>query len=330
MVVVSDRPRVGISRCLLGDEVRFDGGHKRDRLLVSTLGRFVEWVPVCPELEVGMGVPREPIHLVASPTGVPSAGHLVRLLGVESGVDWTSQMAAYSAAKVTELTRAGLSGYVLKMNSPSCGMAGVRVHANRQSLRSRKQPGSASRTGRGLFAEALVNALPNLPVEEEGRLHDRAMRDNFVERVLAYQRLRALFSHRWTRGELVRFHTAHKLQLLSHSRVGYTALGRQVAAAADMRPRELAASYQRTFMRTLATLSTSGRQADVMLHMAGHLKGAIESADRKELLASIEEHRRGRVPLATPLALIRRHAKRHDVDYLREQVYLDPRAMGRS
>jgi len=323
---MSDRPRIGISRCLLGDAVRFDGGHKRDPLLASTFGRFVEWVPVCPELEIGMGVPREPIHLVQSPTGVPSAGRLVRLLGVTSGIDWTSRMAEYSAARVAELAGANLSGYVLKKDSPSCGMTRVRVHANRDHAArgGSKKGGSASRMGRGLFAEALMEALPNLPVEEEGRLHDPALRENFVERVFAYQRLRALFSRRWTRGALVRFHTIHKLQLLSHSRVGYTALGRLVAAAAETRPLPLAASYERTFMRALATTATPGRHADVMLHIVGHLKKVIESADREELLASIEEHRRGVVPLTVPITLIRHHVRRHSVEYLRDQVYLDP------
>ena len=299
---MSDRPRLGISRCLLGDEVRFDGGHKRDPFLASTFGRLVEWVPVCPELELGMGVPREPIHLVESPTGVPSSGHRVRLLGVKSGIDWTSRMARYSAARVEELAAANLSGYVLKKDSPSCGMTRVRVHPDRRSdARVRKKPGgSASRAGRGLFAEALMDALPNLPVEEEDRLHDPRLRENFVERVFAYQRVRALFSHRWTRGALVRFHTAHKLQLLSHSRVGYTELGRLVAAA-DTRPRALAAAYERVFMRTLATPATRGRHADVMLHIVGHLKRLLEPADREELLASIDEHRRGLVPLAAPI-----------------------------
>ncbi|HEX5109296.1 MAG TPA: DUF523 and DUF1722 domain-containing protein [Vicinamibacterales bacterium] len=324
---MSERPRVGISRCLLGDEVRFDGGHKKDSYLLSTLGRFVEWVPVCPELEIGMGVPREPIYLVESQAGVRSGSHRVKLLGVESHTDWTSKMARFSATRVAGLA-ADLSGYVLKRDSPSCGLAGVRVHrARRRESRGRKPVAALSRTGRGLFAEALIDALPNLPIEEEDRLHDVELQQHFVERVFAYQRLRGLFSQRWTPSALVRFHTTHKLQLLAHSRVAYTALGRLVAAAGT-RPRELAARYEQTFMRALATPATPGRHADVMLHIVGYLKAVIESADRHELLASIDEHRRGLVPLASPMALIRHHVRRHDVEYLRDQVYLNPRAMG--
>jgi uncharacterized protein YbgA (DUF1722 family)/uncharacterized protein YbbK (DUF523 family) len=326
---MSVRPRVGISRCLLGDEVRFDGRHKRDSYLVSTLGRFVDWVPVCPELEIGMGVPREPVHLVVNRSGVRSGSHRVKLLGVDSHTDWTDQMARFSAARVAGLA-ADLSGYVLKKDSPSCGMARVLVHrARRAESRRRKPVGVLSQTGRGLFAQALIDALPSLPIEEEDRLHDIALLEHFVERVFAYQRLRALFSQRWTRRALVRFHTVHKLQLLSHSRVGYTALGRLVAAAADTRPRELAARYEQVFMRALATPSTPGRHADVMLHIVGYLKRLIEPADRKALLVSIEQHRRGLVPLAAPIELIRHYVRQHGVEYLREQVYLDPHAMGR-
>lgn len=306
------RPRIGISRCLLGDEVRFDGGHKHDSFLADVLGRAVEWVPVCPEVEVGMGIPREAIHLVTDASGVPSGSQRVRLLGVKSGKDWTADMSRYSRDKVRALAAANLSGYVLKKDSPSCGMERVRVH----------QRGMRTRNGRGLFAEALLVAMPNLPVEEEGRLNDPALRENFIERVFAYQRLRSLFADRWTAGSLVRFHTRHKLQLLAHSRVGYTELGRLVAGVKGRGRRELAESYETVFMRTLKRVATPGRHADVMMHIAGHLKRRLDEGDRRELLEAIEAHRRGEAPLAVPMTLIRHHVRRHDVDYLREQVYL--------
>jgi uncharacterized protein YbgA (DUF1722 family)/uncharacterized protein YbbK (DUF523 family) len=325
---MSATPRIGISRCLLGDEVRFDGGHKRDSFLTATFGRFVEWVPVCPEIEVGMGIPREAIHLVASPDGVPSAGERVRLVGVKSGDDWTSAMAGYSKRRVRELAAADLSGYVLKKDSPSCGLERVKVKSAPDATAGK--PGAdpravmKTRTGRGLFAEALVHGVPNLPVEEEGRLNDPILRENFVERVFAYQRVRALFATRWTAGSLVRFHTVHKLQLLAHSRAGYTALGRLVANPGSRPPRELAAEYERLFMETLSRLATPGRHADVMMHMVGHLKKAIDAGDRDELLASIEDHRRGLIPLVVPVTLLRHHVRRHAIAYLQEQVYLDP------
>jgi uncharacterized protein YbgA (DUF1722 family)/uncharacterized protein YbbK (DUF523 family) len=309
-----DPPRIGISRCLLGDEVRYDGGHKRDPFLVSTFGRFVEWVPVCPEVEVGMGTPREAIQLIARSDGVPSGERRVRLVGVTSGDDWTTPMMAFAASRVRELKSADLAGYVLKKDSPSCGLERVRVHARQR----------VERTGRGLFAEALVTALPNLPIEEEDRLNDPVLRENFVERVFAYRRLRALFTGRWTTHALVVFHSRHKLQLLAHSRQGYAELGRLVAAAVKYSRRDISTTYQRVFMATLARLATPGRHSDVMMHAIGHLKQLLQPSDRDELLAAIEEHRRGIVPLIVPMTLLRHHVRRRDVGYLKDQTYLDP------
>lgn len=309
-----DPVRIGISRCLLGEEVRHDGGHKRDAFLVSTFGRFVEWVPVCPEVEVGMGTPREAIHLVASEDGVPAGVHTVRLLGVTTERDWTSQMSSFAASRAKDLASANLSGYVLKKDSPSCGLERVRV----------QDDGHVTRTGRGLFAEALVNALPNLPVEEEDRLHDPALRENFVERVFAYRRLRALFTGRWTIHTLVVFHSMHKLQLLSHSRPGYAELGRLVASAVTHPRRDLSATYQRLFMATLTRPATAGRHSDVMMRALGHLTRLIQTGDRDELLAAIEDHRRGIVPLVVPITLLRHHVRRHDVATLTDQTYLEP------
>lgn len=174
-----DRPRIGISRCLLGDQVRYDGGHKRDAYLVDTLGRNVEWLAVCPEVEMGMGTPREPIQLVAAADGLPSGEHRVRLLGVNSGRDWTQTMETWRRDRLLELAAAGLSGYVLKSSSPSCGMDGVRVHAD----------GGPARTGRGLFAEALIDLMPGLPVEDDERLHDPQLRAAFIARVFDYHRM---------------------------------------------------------------------------------------------------------------------------------------------
>jgi uncharacterized protein YbgA (DUF1722 family)/uncharacterized protein YbbK (DUF523 family) len=308
------RPRIGISRCLLGDEVRYDGGHKRDAFLSKTVGRFVDWVPVCPEVEVGMGIPREAIHLVAADDGVMSAGARVRLIGVRSGEDWTASMTRFARRRVRELVRADLSGYVLKKDSPSCGLERVRVHHG----------STSTRTGRGLFAEALAQAMPNLPIEEEGRLNDPVLRENFIERIFAYQRVRALLGERWRAGDLVQFHTAHKLQLLAHSRAGYTELGRLVADMKARRPADVAEAYEGIFMRTLSRAATPGRHADVMMHIVGHLKKTIDAGDRQELLESIDGHRRGAVPLVVPITLIRHHVRRHDVAYLRDQTYLDP------
>ena len=173
---MSRRPRVGISRCLLGDQVRYDGTHRRDATVIALLDAHVEWVPVCPEVEVGMGTPREPIHLVTSPDGVPSLASLVRLVGVDSGRDWTSRMHAWARERVCELVALDLSGYVFKTRSPSCGIGDVVIG-----------DGGGERRGRGLFAQALIDALPDLPVADEASLSDAVARARFLERVLHHR-----------------------------------------------------------------------------------------------------------------------------------------------
>ena len=303
-----DRLRIGVSSCLLGENVRWDGGHKRDRFLTDELGPFVEWVPVCPEVEVGLGTPRPTLRLVRR-------GDDVRMVEPKSGADHTEAMRAYARRRVRALDREGLSGYVLKKDSPSCGMERVKVYAG---------PGAGAREGRGLFAEALIERFPHLPVEEEGRLGDARLRENFVVRVFAYRRLRGLFASRWSAGKLVAFHTAHKLLLLAHVPAAYSRLGRLVADARSIAREELSRRYQDEFMEALARPSTRRLHTNVLQHMAGYFRGRIDVADRDELLALIEEHRLGRLPLIVPLTLVRHHARRLGVTYLLGQVYLDP------
>ncbi|MDB4979858.1 MAG: hypothetical protein JWM82_610 [Myxococcales bacterium] len=304
--------KIGVSACLLGAEVRFDGQHKRSAFLTEQLAPFVSWVSVCPEVEVGMGIPREPVRLVRGPGGRTS----MRANG--SGADWTDRMNALAARRVEALAREELSGYVLKAKSPSCGMERVKVHADGETD---AQP---KRDGVGLFARALRERLPNLPVEEDGRLEDARLRENFVERVFAYARVRRLFAERWTVGGLVAFHTAHKMQLLAHSTDGYRALGRLVGAAKGTARAELRASYEAAFMAILQKLATPGRHGNVLQHMLGHLKDQLDESDKHELLAVIEDHRTGLVPLVVPVTLLRHHARRLGVTYLLGQTYLEP------
>jgi uncharacterized protein YbgA (DUF1722 family)/uncharacterized protein YbbK (DUF523 family) len=309
--VSDDRPRIGISACLLGDPVRFDAGHKRDGFLVETVGPHVEWIRVCPEVEAGFGTPRDPMRLVA---GASRTGDGVRLIVIRTGEDVTTTLRHYSIARADELAGANLSGYVLKKGSPSCGMERVRVYRG----------GVAQRTGRGLFADALIARLPNLPVEEEGRLSDPRLRENFIERVFAYRRLRALFDRRWTMADLVAFHTAHKLTLMAHAPAAYARLGRLVAGAAAHPRAALASAYQTQFMQALATVATPKRHANVLQHMLGYFKTSLDADARAELLALIEDHRAGRVPLVVPMTLMRHHVRRQRVAYLAGQSYLDP------
>ena len=300
--------RVGISACLLGQEVRFDGGHKRDRFLTDELGKYVEWVPVCPEVEVGMGTPRETLHLVRT-------GSTTRMVTTRTGIDYTDRMNDWARERLDELSREDLDGYVLKKDSPSCGMARVKV---------RNGNGPPSRDGRGLFAAALLERWPLLPVEEEGRLSDSRLRENFIERIFAFRRLKHQFKSRWTIGSLVAFHTAHKMTLLSHSTTAYQKLGQLVARAAELPRAELRHDYERMFMTTLALPADARRHANVLMHMAGHLKRKLDSASRLELAHCVDEYRRGLLPLIVPITLIAHHVRVHDVRYLAGQTYLQP------
>ena len=309
MAPSGDRPRIGISACLLGDEVRFDGGHKRDPFLTDVLGGHVEWVRVCPEVEVGMGTPRETLRLVRGDDG------RVRMQTTRTGIDHTDSMTVWAARRLKQLAQEDLSGYVLKKDSPSCGMERVKVFS---------ASGMPERNGRGIYAEALLARFPNLPIEEEGRLSDPRLRENFIERVFAYRRLRAFFQGRWTPGGLVSFHTAHKMSLLAHSPAAYTALGRLVAGAGDLPRVQLRERYEHDFMQTMKIVSTTSRHTNVLMHMAGHLKRLVDPPSRAELMTCIDEYRRGLVPLVVPLTLLRHYVRLHDVAYLANQTYLEP------
>ena len=306
----ASRPiRIGISACLLGEAVRFDGGHKRDAFLTGTFGRFVEWVPVCPEVEMGLGTPRETLRLIR-------ISGLTRMVTTRTAVDHTDAMTAWARRRLDALVKEDLSGYVLKKDSPSCGMERVKVYDEGK--------GAPVHYGRGIFAEALLARWPLLPVEEEGRLSDARLRENFIERVFAYRRLKSFFNRRWTPGALVAFHTAHKMSLLAHSTTAYQQMGQLVARAGALTRHELRQEYEKRFMRTLAIPATTRRHTNVLMHMAGHMKTRLDSASRQELAACIDEYRRGLVPLVVPITLIRHHVRLHDVIYLQGQIYLDP------
>jgi uncharacterized protein YbgA (DUF1722 family)/uncharacterized protein YbbK (DUF523 family) len=300
--------RLGVSSCLLGQRVRYDGGHKRDAYIDEVLGQWFEWVPVCPEVEAGLGLPRPSMRLVRQ-------GKDVRLLEVESGRDHTRALERVAAQRVRALRSLELCGYLLKKDSPSCGMAKVKVYGPK---------GMPERSGQGLFAKTLLRAFPALPVEEEGRLRDAGLRENFIERVFAYARLRALFHGRWTRGGVVAFHTAHKLQLMAHSPVAYRALGRRVAALADTPRREFLDRYGQEFMAALAVRATRGRNTNVLHHCAGYFKRQLDAGARAELAGLIEDYRQGLVPLVVPLTLILHHARTGEVAYLQGQTWLEP------
>ncbi len=308
------RVRIGISSCLLGQEVRYNGGHKRDAFLTETFSPYVEWVPVCPEVEIGLGVPRPAMRLVQ--LGLRMGGQ-TRLVTPETGADHTEAMRAYGERRVAELATAGLAGYILKKDSPSCGMERVKLYP--------AAGGIPNKDARGLFAEALLRRLPDLPVEEEGRLNDPKLRESFVSRVFVRDRWMRAEAEGWTRASLMRFHERHKFLLLARNQAGMRRLGRLLGESARTGdPAELARDYLAGLTEVLRRPASRRGNTNVLQHMAGFVSDGIDRDDRQELAEAIEQYRQGLLPLIVPLTLLRHHVRRLDVEYLRDQVYLDP------
>ena len=300
--------RLGISRCLLGDEVRFDGGHKRDSFLTDVFGRYVEWVPVCPEVEAGLGTPREAMRLVGDPQNP-------RLVTIKSGTDHTRALETLTTNRIAQLMELDLSGYVFKKGSPSCGIERVRLY---------NEHGVPSRNGVGLFARAFIEQFPLIPVEEEGRLCEPTLRENFIARVFCYRRWQDLVQSGVTRRALVQFHTIHKYLLLAHSPQQYEALGRLVGQAQQHRPKELTSQYGELFMKALAVKATVRKHVNVLQHILGYFKERLGSREKAELLVVIGDYHQGLTPLIVPLTLIKHYVQTYEIDYIRDQVYLNP------
>ena len=300
--------RLGISRCLLGEEVRFDGGHKQDNFLAEVLSRYVEWVPVCPEVEAGLGIPREAMRLVGDPQDP-------RLLTIKSGTDHTRALETMTRNRIQELKNMDLSGYVFKKGSPSCGIKRVRIY---------NEHGMASRKGVGLFARAFIEQFPLIPVEEEGRLCEPTLRENFIERVFCYRRWQDLVQNGVTRQALVQFHTIHKYLLLAHSPQQYEVLGRLVGQAHQHRPKEFTHRYGELFIKALAVKATVRKHVNVLQHILGYFKERLGAHEKAELLGVIGDYHHGLTPLIVPLTLIKHYAQIFDVSYIQDQVYLNP------
>lgn len=304
------KPRIGVSRCLLGEKVRYDGGHKLDRFLVDVLGPHVEFVPVCPEVECGLHVPREAMRLVGDPEAP-------RLLGVHSGEDHTERLAVWAEARVAALAAEGLCGFVFKYGSPSSGMSRVKVYP----------PGGGAPVlkGRGLFAARLMDAMALLPVEDEGRLNDEALRENFIERVFTLHRWNALCAGGApSLGALVDFHTRHKLLVMSHSVEHYRSLGRLVALGAGMAPQALAEAYLRGLMGALRLAATVKKHRNVLEHVMGYFKRSLSPDEKRELLEILDAYGRELLPLVVPVTLLNHYVRKFSDGYLAQQVYLRP------
>jgi uncharacterized protein YbgA (DUF1722 family)/uncharacterized protein YbbK (DUF523 family) len=300
--------KLGISTCLLGENVRYDGGHKLDRFLTDTLGQYVEYVPVCPEVECGLPIPRESMHLEGDPESP-------RLVTSRTKQDMTERMVNWANKRVVELEKEGLCGFIFKSDSPSSGMERVRVY---------NEKGMPVKKGVGMFARIFMEHFPLLPVEDEGRLHDPNLRENFVERIFTLKRWREVLTKKESRGTLVDFHTQHKLLVLSHSSKHYQIMGKLVAQAKEIPLKNLFQQYQTILMEALQLKTTPKKNANVLMHMMGYFKDQLSSDEKQELLEVIDHYRQEYVPLIVPTTLIKHYVRKYDQPYLKQQVYLNP------
>jgi uncharacterized protein YbgA (DUF1722 family)/uncharacterized protein YbbK (DUF523 family) len=305
---MSEKVRIGISSCLLGENVRYDGGHKHDHYLTDTLGRFVEWVPVCPEVEYGLPVPREAMRLVGDPD-------YPRLVTRVTGVDHTDGMKQWAGSRLKELERDDLCGFIFKSKSPSSGYKGVKVYS---------PSGMPSRRGTGIFAGMFIAHFPLIPAEDEGRLHDPKLRENFIERIFVFRRWKDFLRNSAAVKGLVSFHTDHKLLLMSHSQKHHTQLGRLVAEAKKHAKDQLLSEYIRVLMEGLKLPATVKKNTNVLLHTVGYFRKDLTSDEKAELIEVIENYHKGLIPLIVPVTLINHYIRKYDEPYLNKQYYLNP------
>ncbi len=303
-----EKIKLGISTCLLGENVRYDGGHKLDRFITDTLGQYVEYVPVCPEVECGLPIPRESMHLKGDPDSP-------RLVTTRTKQDMTDRMAQWARNRVSELEKEDLCGFIFKSDSPSSGMERIKVY---------NEKGMPVKKGVGIFAKIFMDHFPLLPVEEEGRLHDPNLRENFIERIFTLKRWREVLERKESRGNIVDFHTRHKLLILSHSPKYYQIMGKLVAKAKEISLNELFQQYQFLLMEALKLKTTPKKNSNVLMHMMGYFKEQLSSDEKQELLEVIDHYRQEYIPLVVPMTLINHYVRKYDQPYLKEQIYLNP------
>lgn len=303
-VLAMNKIPIGISSCLLGQEVRFDGGHKYDSYITGTLGQYFEFHPFCPEVAIGLGVPRPTLHL-------ENIEGKIRCVGVKDpGHDVTERLRDYADRLKDQY--AGLCGYILKKGSPSCGMERVKVYAGAQS-----RP-----DGVGIFAEAMMRLNPLLPVEEEGRLGDPGLRENFIQRVYVYYRWKRLLDEGVSANSLTRFHARHKLIIMSHG--DYRELGQMLAGLSLESLAEVAERYISRLMKMLKHVPTRSQHVNVLQHIQGYLKKELSADDKAEMVEVIERYRRGEIPLIVPLTLLKHHFRKAPDPYIEESYYMSP------
>jgi uncharacterized protein YbgA (DUF1722 family)/uncharacterized protein YbbK (DUF523 family) len=299
---------VGISSCLLGQKVRYDGGHKRDRFITDELSAYLDFLPICPETAIGLATPRPPVRLVGPPDHP-------RALGVDDrSLDVTSRLEEFAYSQTRKLDQ--ISGYILKKDSPSCGMERVKVYPVSGNM--------AERKGSGIFARILMNQHPLLPIEEEGRLNDAVLRENFINRVYVYNRWQRLTRNGITPSQLIEFHSQHKYLVMAHSQAGYKRMGQLLSNLPKERMELISQAYILELMTTLKRSVSRKRHVNVLQHIMGYLKRSIGKEDKVELIDSVEAYRRGEIPLIVPITLLRHYFRLHPDPYMQQQVYLQP------
>ena len=297
---------IGISSCLLGQKVRFDGNHKEQRLITGKLSNAFEFVPTCPEMAIGLGVPRTPIHL----KGDENKQRLVNIR--DESVDLTSQLVEFGEKRANELNH--ISGYIFKKGSPSCGLLNVKIY---------KSETQVLNSGMGLFAKEIIKAHPLLPVEEEGRLNDKQLRTNFLQRVEIYHHWQQLLAAGISKKSLLDFHTQHKYTLLAHCQLTYRSLGQLIAQTGKADLHSLSDQYISTLMDGLKKPSTRGKHINVLEHIAGYFKNHLDSSDKSEFRNLIDDYRSGDMPRETLLMMLKHYLRKFPNDYLHRQHYLN-------
>lgn len=310
---VSAKPRIGISACLTGSNVRYNGGHKASALCRELLEAHFEWVPLCPEMAIGLGTPRDPIRLVGDPNAPEVVGTRNPALNV------AGPLRAYGERMAEELT--DICGYIFMQKSPSCGLERVKVY------QANGHP--AVKGGRGAYADAFCALRPELPVEEEGRLHDPVLRENFISRVYAYADWQQLLADGLSRGALISFHSRYKYLLMANNPQAYRDIGKLLGTMSrDDDPRQLGQHYFGQLMNALTRCASRGNHSNVLQHLSGYFRNVLDSDDKAELQQVINQYQEGIVPLVVPLTLLKHHLRNHPDPYLLQQAYLHPHPAG--
>jgi uncharacterized protein YbgA (DUF1722 family)/uncharacterized protein YbbK (DUF523 family) len=307
---MEEKIKLGISSCLLGNKVRYNGGHTLDRFLAEVLGKYVQYVPVCPEVEIGLPIPRDTLRLVQGDND-----ERPRLIMPKTGADYTDKMLDWAVKRLDGLDKQDLCGYIFKTKSPSSGMQRVKVY---------NEKGGVRTSGSGVFAGAFMERFPMMPVEDEGRLQDIGLRENFIERVFTYHRWRTALKKKQSVGTVVDFHTRNKMLFMAHHPDMARKMGKLLAQSKEIPLQEFVQTYRTMMMDCMKYKATERKNADVLYHMMGYFKKQLESDEKQELRELIEDYRQGHYPLVVPLTLIKHYVRKYDQPYLKEQYYLNP------